>query len=69
MPLDRLHEALAADLETLDEKGTRKGSETVISGVVPAAGGRGPRYLLAGLGERPFLKMNSNNYLGMSLDP
>jgi glycine C-acetyltransferase len=69
MPLDRLHEALAQDLRTLDEKGTRKGAETVISGVVPAAAGRGPRYLLAGQGERPFLKMNSNNYLGMSLDP
>jgi glycine C-acetyltransferase len=69
MPLDRLHQALAQDLKSLDEKGTRKGAETVISGVVPAGDGRGPRYLLAGEGDRPFLKMNSNNYLGMSLDP
>ncbi len=69
MPLDRLNATLAADLATLDEKGTRKGVETVVAGVVPAAGGRGPRYLLAGEGERAFVKMNSNNYLGMSLDP
>jgi glycine C-acetyltransferase len=69
MPLDRIHAALAADLRGLDEKGTRKGVETVISGVVRAAGGRGPRYRLAGEGDRPFLKMNSNNYLGMSLEP
>jgi len=69
MPLDRIHAALAADLRGLDEKGTRKGVETVITGVVRAAGGRGPRYRLAGEGDRPFLKMNSNNYLGMSLEP
>ncbi len=69
MPLDRLNDTLAADLRGLDEKGTRKGVETVFTGVVPAADGRGPRYLVAGLEDRPFLKMNSNNYLGMALDP
>jgi len=69
MPLDRIHAALAADLQGRAEAGTRKGAETVIVRVVPAAAGRGPRYLLAGEGERPFLKMNSNNYLGMSLAP
>jgi glycine C-acetyltransferase len=69
MPLDRLNDTLAADLRGLDEKGTRKGIETVFTGVVPAADGRGPRYLVAGEEDRPFLKMNSNNYLGMALDP
>jgi glycine C-acetyltransferase len=35
--------------------------------VVAPQGGHGPRYLLEGEGEKPFLKMNSNNYLGMGL--
>ena len=67
MPHDRFHKALAAELGALREKGTLKGAETVINGVVPARDGRGPRYLLDGEGDKPFLKMNSNNYLGMSL--
>ena len=67
MPHERFHKALAAELDALREKGTLKGAETVITKVVPAADGNGPRYLLEGEGDRPFLKMNSNNYLGMSL--
>jgi glycine C-acetyltransferase len=67
MPHDRFHQALSSELDALREKGTLKGAETVITKVLPAAGGRGPRYLLEGEGDRSFLKMNSNNYLGMSL--
>jgi glycine C-acetyltransferase len=67
MPQDRFHQALTAELDALRERGTLKGVETVITRVVPARGGQGPRYLLEGEGDRPFLKMNSNNYLGMSL--
>ncbi len=69
MPLDRLQTALGADLDDRRQKGLLKGAETVITGVVPATGEHGPRYRLAGRGEQPFLKMNSNNYLGMSLRP
>ncbi len=69
MPLDRLHQALSTDLDDRRRKGMLKGAENVIVGVVPATATHGPRYLLAGEGERPFLKMNSNSYLGMSLKP
>jgi glycine C-acetyltransferase len=69
MPVERFHQALEGELGALRERGTLKGAETVIVRVLSAEGARGPRYLLAGEGERPFLKMNSNNYLGMSLDP
>ena len=41
----------------------------MICGVLPPEGDRGPRYLLAGEGEKPFVRMNSNNYLGLSLHP
>jgi glycine C-acetyltransferase len=72
MPVERFEKALAAELAALGERGTRKGAESVITRMLPAdpaKDGRGPRYLLAGEGERPFLKMNSNNYLGMAGHP
>jgi glycine C-acetyltransferase len=72
MPDDRIESVLAAELDRLTESGTRKGRETVIAGVLPAASGpagdgRGPRYRLAGAGARDFLRMNSNSYLGLGL--
>jgi glycine C-acetyltransferase len=67
MPQDRFLQALSTELDAMRERGTLKGEESVIVEVLPAAGERGPRYLLAGHGDKPFLKMNSNNYLGMSL--
>jgi glycine C-acetyltransferase len=67
MPTHGLNAALAAQLDELALAGRLKGRETVIRAVVPARGGDGPRYLIEGEGERPFLRMNSNNYLGMAL--
>jgi glycine C-acetyltransferase len=67
MPLDRIERLLADDLAALEASGTRKGREAVITAVLPPTGGRGPRYRLAGEGERPFLRMNGNGYLGMAL--
>jgi len=69
MPFDRLHGALEAHLSDLEEKGTLKGAEDVIVEVVPARDGKGPRYRLEGRGDREFIKMNSNSYLGLSLHP
>ena len=67
MPLDRLHDVLGDEIEALDQKGSLKGEEDVITEVLRAEGGRGPRYRLAGRGEATFIKMNSNAYLGMTL--
>ncbi len=69
MPVDRIHRALSDHLTDLEAKGTLKGAEDVVTGVRPAEGERGPRYLLDGHGDKPFIKMNSNGYLGMSLRP
>jgi glycine C-acetyltransferase len=66
MPIDRIHGVLAAELSALSERGTSKRDEAVIVRVLPPAGGRGPRVELAGQGERRFLKMNSNGYLGLT---
>ncbi|HUZ75246.1 MAG TPA: aminotransferase class I/II-fold pyridoxal phosphate-dependent enzyme [Stellaceae bacterium] len=67
MPHDRIETTLRAALAALEAEGRLKGAETVIAGVLPAAGGRGPRYRVEGEGDRPFLRMNANNYLGLSL--
>lgn len=67
MPFDRLQSVLEGELAELGSRGTLKGDEDVITGILPADGDRGPRIHLSGEGERPFLRMNSNSYLGMSL--
>ena len=67
MPFDRLQEALNLELGELRDQGTLKGAESVVTGVNPADGERGPRFELAGDTERQYLRMNSNSYLGLSL--
>lgn len=67
MPLDRVTEVLRGQIGELEAKGTAKGAEIVVTRVIPPAGERGPRFLLEGEGEREFIRMNSNSYLGMSL--
>ncbi|HLF61124.1 MAG TPA: aminotransferase class I/II-fold pyridoxal phosphate-dependent enzyme [Acidimicrobiia bacterium] len=68
MPHDRLDAALAGEVEALRAAGTDKGSEKVITRLIPAADGRGPRLRLAGSDEE-FLRMNSNGYLGLAHHP
>jgi glycine C-acetyltransferase len=67
MPHDRIERVLLAELTRLETEGRRKGAETVIAGIVAPQAGRGPRFLIEGEGEKPFLRMNANNYLGLSL--
>jgi glycine C-acetyltransferase len=67
MAIDRLEGTLSAEVAALVERGTAKGREHVVRAVLPAEGARGPRYLLEDAGDRPFLRMNSNSYLGLAL--
>ena len=69
MAHDRLEQSLDAILTEKAGAGSLKGEEYVITGVLTAQAGHGPRYLLAGENDRPFLRMNANAYLGMSLHP
>ncbi len=69
MPFDRLAQTLQTEIAAMDGRGSSKRREVVIVDVVPPEDGHGPRYLLKGGGSKPFLKMNSNNYLGMGLHP
>jgi len=67
MPIDRLTPLLEAHVGSLEDAGTAKGREAVVTAVRRAEGARGPRVLLEGEGEREFMRMNSNSYLGLGL--
>jgi len=67
MQNEKLRGALAGRLAELARTGRAKGKETVICGIAPPRDGEGPRYFVEGEGDRRFLRMNANNYLGMAL--
>ena len=69
MPNDRLRAVLRDHVASLEDTGTAKGSESVVVEVRPAKGARGPRFLLADEGDKEFIRMNSNSYLGLGLHP
>jgi glycine C-acetyltransferase len=69
MSLEKLNKVLASEVEALENKGTAKGAEMIIEKVIPAKGENGPRYLVRGFGDKGFIKMNSNAYLGLSMNP
>jgi glycine C-acetyltransferase len=65
----RLERVLERELDKAEAEGVLKGEERVLAGCIPAAGTRGIRWNLAGEGQREFIRMNSNSYLGLSLHP
>jgi glycine C-acetyltransferase len=67
MPLDRISKVLGAHVKSLQDAGTAKGQEAVVVQVISPTRERGPRFLLEGQGQREFLRLNSNSYLGMGL--
>jgi glycine C-acetyltransferase len=69
MPIQGLSQVLASRLDEMKQAGRLKAKETVIRGTVAPAPGKGRRYLLEGEGEKSFLRMNSNSYLGLSFRP
>jgi glycine C-acetyltransferase len=69
MSVQKLQAYFADHVAELRAKGIAKGDEKVITGLQPAQAGLSERYLLEGYGDRAFLRMNSNSYLGLSLHP
>jgi glycine C-acetyltransferase len=67
MPTDRLTTVLSDHVATLEAAGTAKGAEAVVVEAIRPGEGRGPRFRLAGEGDREFIRLNSNSYLGMGL--
>ena len=69
MPMDRLAGVVDGLVAKMEEAGTAKGAEVVIREVIRPEGGHGPRFLLEGQGDKRFIRMNANSYLGLSLHP
>ncbi len=65
MAQDRFLASLAQALAELDSRGNPKRFERVVTEVLPPRGEKGPRFRLAGEGQREFLRFNSNHYLGL----
>jgi len=68
MSLNKLEKSLQIILDDLGEKGSLKGKEPIITDIRKPKGGKGPRYFLRGKEGKPFIRMNSNSYLGLSLN-
>lgn len=67
MTLNKLNKSLLALVNEMEKSGRAKGEEKVIREVIPASSEKGPRYLLEGYGDKEFIRMNANSYLGLSL--
>ena len=67
MAQDRLIRVLDAQIEKLQKEGRAKGPESVVTRVIPPKEGRGPRFMIRGEGDKQFIRMNSNSYLGLGL--
>ncbi len=67
MPLSNFVRDLQAGLDELQSSGTAKGSEFVVREVIRPTGEKGPRLKLVGFGDKEFVRMNANSYLGMSI--
>ena len=68
MTTDKLDASLKQELAVLEKEGRTKTGERVITEYIPAQGGKGPRYRLAG-SEKDYLRLNSNSYLSLSCHP
>ncbi len=67
MALNKLNSVLSDHVKKLEEEGRAKGKEKVITEIIRPKDGKGTRYLLEGYGNKEFLRMNANSYLGLSL--
>ena len=67
--MDRLTDVVKRLVAGMEEAGTAKGAEVVVREVIAPRDGHGPRFLLEGQGDKPFIRMNANSYLGLSLHP
>uniref|UniRef100_A0A7C4U7V5 Aminotransferase class I/II-fold pyridoxal phosphate-dependent enzyme n=1 Tax=candidate division WOR-3 bacterium TaxID=2052148 RepID=A0A7C4U7V5_UNCW3 len=65
--IKNLKNILSNELEQLRNEGRAKGKEFIITKVKKPSGKNGTRVFLKGYGNKPFIRMNSNSYLGMSL--
>ncbi|MFZ1685224.1 MAG: aminotransferase class I/II-fold pyridoxal phosphate-dependent enzyme [Candidatus Zixiibacteriota bacterium] len=69
MSLQRFNERIDQEIKGVEEAGTTKGLEMVVREVLGPVNGIGSRVVLEGEGDKQFIRMNSNSYLGLSTRP
>lgn len=69
MSIHKIEQLFKTKLTHLQGQGITKGNEKIITGMKAQVNDFGPRYYLEGYGDRAFLRMNSNSYLGLSQHP
>lgn len=67
MPIIKLEKVLLNKIQDLKTRGVAKGKEKIVTGIKLTEDKKGPRFFIEGFGNKEFLRMNSNSYLGMSL--
>lgn len=67
MPLANFNKQLDSELKEIYDTGLAKGLEQVVVKVQKPRAEKGPRFFLEGFGDREFIRMNANSYLGMSM--
>ena len=68
MSLDKIEALFSQKLDEIDAKGVSKRNELVITARKAPEQGFGSRFYLQGYGDKAFLRMNSNSYLGLEAD-
>ncbi|MGB9680302.1 MAG: aminotransferase class I/II-fold pyridoxal phosphate-dependent enzyme [Thermoanaerobacteraceae bacterium] len=68
MPLTKIKKVLQEELENLKSEERAKGKELIVVDVKKPDATKGARFLLKGYGNKEFIRMNSNSYLGMQFN-
>jgi len=68
MSTSRFEQTLINKLAEIDANGALKGREKIIRAIEPPENGKGPRYFIEGQGDKAFIRMNANAYLGLARD-
>ena len=64
--MEKLNKVLVQEVEQIKQSGRAKKVERVINGYQKAIKDKGERYFVEGYDKKEFLRLNSNNYLGLS---
>ncbi|MEA3230832.1 MAG: aminotransferase class I/II-fold pyridoxal phosphate-dependent enzyme [Thermodesulfobacteriota bacterium] len=68
MQTSRFEQTLINKLAEIDANGALKGREKIITAIKPPENGKGSRYFIEGQGDKAFIRMNANAYLGLARD-
>jgi len=69
MSFEKIETILIKKLHEIESSGRKKGNENIITKMTRPFKSKGARYYIEGYGNREFIRMNSNSYLGLHHHP